>query len=800
MIIKETKGLEVENIGGNTESIEAGINAASMPFLFEMLSKSLYSNPIGSICREITSNCFDSHTEVGVDDAVVVRKGNDEEGTYISFVDFGVGLNPERINNIYMNYFSSTKRETNDQIGGFGLGSKSPLSYAEYFYINTISDGIKYQYIFSRGERLPTLDLMDKTETTERNGTEIRIYIKDRYDVTKFEEELKKQLCYFDNVYFEGWNIENNYTIFEGEHFKFRNKNQYDKEMHIVLGKVAYPIDWEQLGISAYNIAVGVKFEIGELLVTPNREQLRYTDEIITLVQQRINHVIDELTGIFNKQNEAFDSFFAWYNKKTEKPFIMFQKEGEAPDKLYLYGLEHVNKRHTYKYFEGLEDIVNLPDIVGLFFTFLGSVINKKKDKDSYNVNVTETISRGNRHNNHISMTPYMSAEKDWLIEQGDVFCPKITYAFKKHGANMFLKLSKEHIPKGGYSNRSDAYYFNLGAGLKIYKLMKAIQSEVIQMCGEYRELNQEELQEYREEKRQNDANLQRRLNGKVFVKSLTTNQNYDWKVMTDKSFKPSSKKDNHKYFGIEDFKGLVIYGFRDDVKALEKSITLLSQVRKKYFYSNSNTNWKPKAHDKILKVIQINKQNEKYFKGRKNMVHVNNLYGDNALFRAMASSFKIEQFFDDIKEDNEDNTIVYIQHMKNICQDIGDTLEELYKYYKETNINERAWNVRYERSDIRREVMKVAREKNLYDPAVELLFNKVEEWFKGVELIRYMKINEKTLPYILKFLYENKKRLNLEYYQKIMDTGKLVQLEIDFEPKEIPELTKFQIITQNVA
>jgi len=75
MEIKTPQQLEITNIGGEFETKKAGIDESSMPFLFEMMSKSLYSNPIGSIVREITSNCFDSHKEANVDDPVIVSLG-----------------------------------------------------------------------------------------------------------------------------------------------------------------------------------------------------------------------------------------------------------------------------------------------------------------------------------------------------------------------------------------------------------------------------------------------------------------------------------------------------------------------------------------------------------------------------------------------------------------------------------------------------------------------------------------------------------------------------------------------------
>lgn len=265
MKIATAKQLDITNIAGNFDTKKAGIDASSLPIIFEMLSKSFYSNPIGSIVREITSNCFDSHIEAGVEDAVIIKKGNDEEGTYISFNDFGVGLSPERMDKIYMNWFSSTKRETNTQIGGFGLGSKSPLSYTDYFYINTTFEGNLYNYIFSKGVEVPELDLLNQEETTKRNGTEIRIYLKTNEfrEVNFFRNELKKQLCYFDNVVFEGWDISNDYFIYESELFKFRGGiDNANDEMHIAFGKVTYPIDWNILDMEPIKAPVGVKFNI----------------------------------------------------------------------------------------------------------------------------------------------------------------------------------------------------------------------------------------------------------------------------------------------------------------------------------------------------------------------------------------------------------------------------------------------------------------------------------------------------------------------------------------------------------
>lgn len=51
MIIETPVQLEVEEVIGTIPNIEANISSESLPFLFEMLSGSLYSDAIASICR-----------------------------------------------------------------------------------------------------------------------------------------------------------------------------------------------------------------------------------------------------------------------------------------------------------------------------------------------------------------------------------------------------------------------------------------------------------------------------------------------------------------------------------------------------------------------------------------------------------------------------------------------------------------------------------------------------------------------------------------------------------------------------
>ena len=70
---------------------DMSLDENSKTMIFQILSKGIYSNPIGSVVREITSNCFDSHVEAGVDLPVRIRLSLDKmtNTQYISFIDYG---------------------------------------------------------------------------------------------------------------------------------------------------------------------------------------------------------------------------------------------------------------------------------------------------------------------------------------------------------------------------------------------------------------------------------------------------------------------------------------------------------------------------------------------------------------------------------------------------------------------------------------------------------------------------------------------------------------------------------------
>jgi len=120
MILKDqvVNTVEGDSFGKVTVST---INADKLKKLFGILS-GLYKNIHGAIIKEYCSNAWDSHKEAGKEDEPIIVKLNwstdvTNGSGALSIQDVGLGMSPETMENIYFNYLSSTKEESDLLIG-----------------------------------------------------------------------------------------------------------------------------------------------------------------------------------------------------------------------------------------------------------------------------------------------------------------------------------------------------------------------------------------------------------------------------------------------------------------------------------------------------------------------------------------------------------------------------------------------------------------------------------------------------------------------------------------------------------
>ena len=168
--------IETENKTETTAENKYNLEVTSKTF--RSLFGDLYANPFRSMIREIVANAHDANRQSGYNGPVEISIHKDGVEYYIEIKDHGIGMTYDDMINIYTTFFKSTKSDSNDSIGGFGIGSKSPLAYADYFIATSVKDGKKNVIMTSKDNDIPSYQVMLKNvDTSDTNGTTIRIPI-----------------------------------------------------------------------------------------------------------------------------------------------------------------------------------------------------------------------------------------------------------------------------------------------------------------------------------------------------------------------------------------------------------------------------------------------------------------------------------------------------------------------------------------------------------------------------------------------------------------------------------------------
>lgn len=303
----------VERSGIQRESTFA-IRASAKAF--EILSSGLYKDPILAVIRELSCNAYDAHVVSGKRDVPFEIHLPNALEPYFSVKDDGIGLSDKDIQGVvnadgiregglYTTYFDSTKTDSNDEIGAFGLGSKSPYSYSEMFTVISRHGGWKRTYtMYLNEERLPGVALMAEEKTAEQPGLEVRFDVKER-DYWAFRDKAASVLRFFktkptvkgvSNFRFE----ELPKGQFSGDGWMVYGKDQYTNGMFTaVMGQVPYRVDIDKLVdylptsvlkfIRTINIVTF--FEIGDLEIPPDREEVRYDERTIRALVARVTDI-----------------------------------------------------------------------------------------------------------------------------------------------------------------------------------------------------------------------------------------------------------------------------------------------------------------------------------------------------------------------------------------------------------------------------------------------------------------------------------------------------------------------------
>lgn len=315
---------------GVQNSVSFGIKDSGLAHIFNVLRNQLYSDKILAVVREYSCNAVDAHVEAGCGERPIEVTIPTKLNLEFKVRDFGPALSDEEIQDVYAFYGESTKRNTNEQTGMLGIGSKSAFAYGDNFVINSFIDGVKRTYnAFIDPSQVGQISKLSEENSPEENGIEIVIPVREE-DVDEFQIKARDLFRHFKiqpkikgGVQFEYSTHE---ILFEGETWIWRKgsndrwASRYENPLAI-MGNIAYPFEASDLNFSDEDIDNGLndlvrgnlnlKCEIGELDISASREKLQFTDSTREALIEKLRTVREEIVKQAQKQFVAAPSLWA---------------------------------------------------------------------------------------------------------------------------------------------------------------------------------------------------------------------------------------------------------------------------------------------------------------------------------------------------------------------------------------------------------------------------------------------------------------------------------------------------------
>lgn len=295
-----------------------GIDDDGMSTVLSILSN-MYSDGALAVVREYSCNALDSHVEAGNPDPILVTSPNFLNPT-LTVQDFGVGLSHDEVLNVYARYGASTKRNSNEQIGAFGIGAKSAFTVGTQFVVTAVKDGEQTVALFAMNEAgAPTVNIISRTETDEPNGVKVEIGVR---DIEAVQSAIDRLFATWQpgTVLVDGvepaslWAQAQELT--PNIHLAWREDryNTSDPAWMIVMGGVPYKLPdavRSSLDTRQRNIVVGVQstlakviltVPIGAVDITPSREDLKVTPKTTATLNEAIEKFNQSLPAWITEQ------------------------------------------------------------------------------------------------------------------------------------------------------------------------------------------------------------------------------------------------------------------------------------------------------------------------------------------------------------------------------------------------------------------------------------------------------------------------------------------------------------------
>lgn len=757
-------GTEVQ-LEGDIENNKVSIDTANIDFIVTILSTNLYSNPIQSFLRETVSNGWDSHVEAGVDEPVILELGTTSEGQdYCKIQDFGVGLSPERFNNVYRNIGSSTKRSDNSQIGGFGIGRFSALAYSEMVNITSIYDGIEYSYLMYKDGNSISIDLLHQKETNNRNGVSVQVNVKNS-DMGAFVRGIKEQLPFFENLYVDTSNLQcppnqhsmsiqyegyiaamkqfNESVIKKYNSFNVTSAGNNGRGITLLLGKVVYPLNIgtirENYLDTLGNIPISLRFDIGELQVTPNREQVLYTDKSIELIKEKLKLAKEEIQVLIDaKTKQDYTSLDKYVESLGNTVTIELINQDQH---LVTFNITNNNSNSTLNgvSYNKKTFLDNYNAIMGFQFFPTSFVVNNGKlvnmEAAQYNYKISLNNIKGDFTGYKFGQkSDFNNATKAWIR---DSFKNNTRFLYPISSSKRYLRSFFKEIRAKSKGNTYRANKFTFDS-----KIFKVIARYCINNLVKIPVITDSSVPQSYLDKLKADMKAKRLLNAKAGIDWKENMNLYTVRESDVTFYKMTTDKELISLEGLKDkYKCLVVYD--------EKNSETLRSLANMLLYHKDNK----------IQFVEVAPTKMKLLSHLQNFVKLEDFMSDPKYkaIRNIATAKIIEETFPDLGK------LKLLGNLDKISVKLNDTVERLYRF-KEDYLG-RFQKGSKEDVDIVKDIVELCKEKNYYNFEILGLINDSKKMIENAMFLADFKdprsgvynIPDSQIPYLLDYVIARK-------------------------------------------
>jgi len=360
---------------------------AESAIIYKLFSDTIYQHKVAAVVREITSNAVDAHTQAGKLD--VPFKVTLPSRLHPSFEveDFGIGMSPETVYEIYTKYTASTKRDSDAPIGGFGVGAKTPFAYAtKSFDLHSRYNGMEYHYTaYMNGEGIPEFDEIGSWPTDKPNGVKVTIPVLEQ-DFYAFKRELAWVLSFyrvpaivndptFSSEYPDlGKKVVENGYVFKKNFHSHSDCFSSSTKVYAVLNGVCFPVHGVKYFdgtdnphirenffkiITHNNNNLIVNFDGGDLDVALSRESLSMTERTIDNIKKKVTGIVDSIIETHQKEIDKHDHVI---------DVVEYLVYTYNIDRYNLNNFYYKDKKNSVgqKYFSYMKQVYNILEKLGL--------------------------------------------------------------------------------------------------------------------------------------------------------------------------------------------------------------------------------------------------------------------------------------------------------------------------------------------------------------------------------------------------------------------------------------------------